>query len=120
MDRLFLSGIEFFAHGGVLDAEREVGQHYRADVELEIDLTAAVRTDSLEHTADLAELHRIVLETAQERPFILLESLTGRIADNLIQRLPVDAVTVRVQKLRPPLPGVAAEGVQITRRRGSA
>lgn len=118
VDKIYLRGIEFFAWGGVTDAERSIGQRYRADVEVFFDLSAVARSDALEDTVDLAALYTLVVRTARERPFKLLESVTVRIANRLLAQLPIDRARVRLEKLLPPIEGVvAAEGVEVTRTR---
>jgi len=105
-DRIILHGIEFFAYGGVTEAERCIGQRYRGHVELELDLGEAARSDSIEHTVSYADVHRIVVDTAGQTPFCLIESLTERVLAAILSALPVQAVTVEIQKLLPPLDGV--------------
>ena len=41
MDKIRIQGIETYAHGGVSPAEQEVGQRYRVNVQLELDLRRA-------------------------------------------------------------------------------
>ncbi len=51
-------------------------------------------------------------------PRRLLESLAGAIAELVLEDLHIEAVTVVVRKLRPPLdPQVASTGVRLHRRR---
>jgi dihydroneopterin aldolase len=118
MDKIILSGIEFYAYGGVSGAEKTVGQRYRANVELHADLSVAARTDSLADTINYAQVCTLVVETARERPFNLLESLAGRITARLLERFPIESATVQIQKLLPPVDAmVAYSAVEITRRR---
>ena len=118
-DRIILSGIEFYAYGGVTAAEKEIGQRYRASIELEFDLRAAGASDALEDTVSYADVYAIAVETARERSFNLIESLAARMARRLLDYSPVHSVTVRVEKLLPPIDGVVASAaVEITRARG--
>ena len=118
MDRIILSGIELFAFGGVTEEEKRVGQRYRVDVTLEVDVRAAGLSDALEDTVHYGDVHAAVIETARLRPFNLLESVAERIAERLLQQFPAERVTVRFEKLLPPIDGVvAAAAVEITRRR---
>jgi dihydroneopterin aldolase len=118
MDRIILSGIEVYAYGGVSDTERRVGQHYSVDVSLELDLGPAARTDAIEHTVHYGHVHDTVVETIRESPFNLLENVAARIADRILRRFPADVVTIRIQKLLPPIDGVVASAaVELSRRR---
>lgn len=117
MDRISLLGIELFAYGGVTEAERQVGQRYSVDVEVTLDLARAAESDALADTVSYAEIYQLVARTARERQFTLIESLAGRLAQRVIQRFPVQTVTVRVAKLLPPIDGIVARAVvEITRR----
>lgn len=118
MDRVILSGIELYAYGGVTEAERQIGQRYRVDVDLLLDLSKAARTDDVEDTVNYAEVHHLVVETMRAQPFKLLESAASRVADGILGRFPVEQVTVRLQKLLPPIDGVVeSAAVELTRGR---
>ncbi len=118
MDKIILSGIEVYAHGGVTAAEKEIGQRYRVGVEMSIDLTAAARNDSIADTIHYGEVYETVIAIMRERSFNLLESVTSRIAEVLLQRFALEQVTVRLEKLLPPIDGVVASAaVEISRSR---
>jgi dihydroneopterin aldolase len=118
MDSIILEGIEFYAYGGVSEAERTIGQRYRARVQLWTDLSTAARTDSLADTVNYARVYETVVQTARERRFNLIESVAARAAARLLESFPVEQVTVRLQKLAPPIDGVVEyAAVEITRRR---
>ncbi|MGH2447482.1 MAG: dihydroneopterin aldolase [Chloroflexota bacterium] len=118
MDKIILSGIEFYAYGGVTPEEQEIGQRYRADVELQLDLTTAAKSDSLTDTVSYAEVYDTVAQTAREQPFRLLESVAERVAERILARHAVESVRVRIEKLLPPIDGIiASAGVEIERKR---
>jgi dihydroneopterin aldolase len=118
MDRIILSGIEIYAHGGVSEAEKQVGQRYSIDVILELDLSAAAGSDAIEDTVHYDHVHTLVVDTARERPFNLIENVAGRIAENLLRHFPLERVTVRCEKLLPPIEGVVrSAAVELTRYR---
>ena len=119
-DRIIVGGIKFHAYHGLTRLEREVGVRCSIDVEMSLDLSPAISSDRLGDTIDYREIHRLVLEIGQERKsFHLIESLGGRIAEEILERFPVGEVTVRVRKETPIIDGIVDYiGVQITRRRG--
>lgn len=117
-DRIILSGIRFRGRHGVSPEERATGGSYSVDVELACDLSAAVASDHVRDTIDYSAVHKLVLRLGRERSFHLLESLAGAIAQEVIAAFPVEAVTVRVRKLHPPLDGIVEyAAVEVTRRR---
>ena len=121
-DRIVVSGIKFHAYHGLTRLEREVGVRCSIDVELSLDLSRAIESDSLGDTIDYREVHRLVLEIGQKGgSFHLIESLAGRIADETLDRFGVSEVTVRVRKETPIIDGIVDNiGVQVTRRRDAA
>ncbi|HEY3176532.1 MAG TPA: dihydroneopterin aldolase [Candidatus Polarisedimenticolia bacterium] len=118
-DRIIVSGIKFHAYHGLTRLEREVGVRCSIDVEMSIDLAAAIASDHLADTIDYREVHRLVLEIGQKRnSFHLIESLAGSIAAEMLESFPIEEVTVRVRKETPIIDGIVDNiGVQVTRRR---
>ena len=53
-DRIAVRGIEVFAHHGVFDQEKADGQLFSIDVEIDVDLAEAARSDALAATVDYA------------------------------------------------------------------
>jgi len=98
VDKVRLHGIVLFAHLGVHEAERQVGQKIHVDVELVADLDEAARSDSLHQTIDYEKVYRLVEQTVAEARCRLLETLARTLIDHLLAAFPVTEVTVRVQK----------------------
>lgn len=118
MDKIILKSIQFYGYHGVSEAEREVGQKYAVDVEIDYDLEPAGRSDDLNDTIDYSEIFRLVIETGTRRKFLLIESLAQNITDSILSRFPIESVLVRVKKLTPPIPGeLEYAGVEIVRKR---
>lgn len=118
MDKVRLHGIVLFAHLGVHEAERQVGQKIQIDVEMSADLEAAGRSDHLPQTIDYEKVYRLVEETVAQSQCRLLEALARALIDRLLAGFPVDEVTVRVQKPNVPFQGtMSAVEVELSRRR---
>jgi len=120
-DKIIVGGIKFHAYHGLTRLEREVGVRCSIDVEMSVDLSAAIASDKLGDTIDYREVHRIVLEIGQVRnSFHLIESLAGRIASEILRKFKVSEVTVRVRKETPIIDGIVDYiGVQVTRDRAT-
>lgn len=96
--------------------ERELGQPFVVDVELNFDLSAAGKTDDLSRTVDYARVYAEVEAVVTGDPCRLLEALAEKIAAKVLRVFPVKQVTVRVKKPRAPLPGIFSYvAVEITR-----
>ncbi len=100
-DRIVLRDIRFHGHHGVSPEEREVGQSYSVDLDLEMDLSAAGRSDDLVHTVDYADASRQVIELGTTRRFCLIEALAETIASTALERYPIHRVRVHVVKTAP-------------------
>lgn len=116
-----LRGLRILGRHGVLAEEHERAQPFEVDLDLELDLRPAGASDDLADTVDYgAVIEAVVAEVAGEHSD-LLEHLAERIARRALDtsdRPEVQAVTVTVRKLRPPVPAdLASAGVTIRRRR---
>jgi dihydroneopterin aldolase len=109
-----LRGLELFGHHGVTAEERERGQLFLYDVELEVGERGA--DDTIESAVDYREVAAAVREVAG-RPHNLLEALATAIADTLVDRFPVERARVRVRKpeVRPAGIGLAFAAVTVER-----
>jgi 7,8-dihydroneopterin aldolase/epimerase/oxygenase len=98
-----ISGLSLYTHHGVEEAERQVGQRLIFDLSFEVTDCAALVTDRVEDTVDYADVCQQVAFTAQERSYKTLERLCSAVADRMIERYGVDAVSVRAAKPEPPI-----------------
>src|SRR5690606_37178582 len=92
MDRILLQGMRFWGHHGLLPHEREQGQPFEVDLEVELDLSRARESDRLEETVDYRLLFRAVQEVVEGEPVHLLEHLAERIrrqVERTLEALPV-------------------------------
>jgi dihydroneopterin aldolase len=91
-----LHAIELHGRHGALDWEREQGQRFFFDVELEVG--EAGSSDRLEDAVDYRAVAACVRDVSDGRAFRLLEALATALADELLARFPVERVSVRVRK----------------------
>jgi len=106
--------LRVFGRHGVHAEERERGQDFLFDVELEVGERGA--SDRLEDAVDYVEVARAVQEISDARQFALLEALASAIAEEFERRFSPERVRVRVRKpeVRPAgLDGTV--GVTVTR-----
>jgi len=113
-----INGLELFAYHGVLPEERRLGQRFLLDLCLTPSEEGCVESDCIEDAVDYAEVVERVAEAFTSRPYALLEAVSARVADTVLESFPVEKVRIRVQKPEPPiartLDGV---GVVVERRR---
>ena len=88
--------LRVFGRHGVHEEERERGQHFVFDVELEVGERGT--SDRLEDAVDYVEVARAVQEVSDERQYALLEALASAVADELERRFAPERLRVRVRK----------------------
>jgi len=91
-----LRGLRMFGRHGVKPAEREHGQDFVFDVELDVGDRGS--TDRIEDAVDYGTVARTVHEVSDAHAYDLLEALAGAVADELRTRFDADRVRVRVAK----------------------
>jgi dihydroneopterin aldolase/2-amino-4-hydroxy-6-hydroxymethyldihydropteridine diphosphokinase len=120
-DRIFVNGLRDMALIGVLPEERLVRQPVQVDLEIATDLAAAAASDDLERTVNYGAVADAVRALVVGTEDLLLERLAGRIASCVLGFDGVEAVTVRLTKLRPPIEGdIDSTAVQLHRPRSLA
>lgn len=118
--RIELRGLRALGTHGVLAEEKRRAQPFEIDVDLVVDLGPAAASDDLADTVDYGAVAAAVAAVVGgARPFQLLEALAGAVADGVLATDPrIEAVTVALRKLRPPLAvDLAGVGVRLTRGR---
>jgi dihydroneopterin aldolase len=98
-DRISLTNMAFQARHGVEPREKVEAQRFEVDVELELELGPAGRSDHLARTANYAAVYETVQPIVEGRSFELIEALAETIAAAVLGSQPLaDAVVVRVRK----------------------
>ena len=109
-----LRGLRLHGRHGVHAYEKEQGQDFVFD--LELDVGDRGLSDRLEDAVDYSEVARTVEEVSGARSFDLLEGLANAVAEELLRRFDAERAVVRVTKpaVRPGgLEGTA--GVSVSR-----
>lgn len=104
LDQVELRGVRCRGRHGVLDAERELGQTFAADVVLHLDTRPAAASDDLTRTVHYGELAEQVAAVLAGHPVALIETLAQRVADVALAAPQVVAVDVCVHKPQAPVP----------------
>lgn len=105
MDRIILSGMQFYGYHGVFPEEARLGQNFVVDVELYADLREAGENDDLHRTVDYAKAYRLIKGVVEGQSYKLIEAVAERVAARLLAELPIQAVVVRVHKPNAPIQG---------------
>ncbi|HEY5936097.1 MAG TPA: dihydroneopterin aldolase [Kofleriaceae bacterium] len=113
-DSVFVRGLEFEGNHGYSAAERRGTRRFRVHLTLELPLAAAAASDRIADTVDYWKVSEIVVALGTKSTFRLLEALAGAMAAKIQELYPKAAVTIDLEKLAPPCPGVPAScGVRL-------
>jgi 7,8-dihydroneopterin aldolase/epimerase/oxygenase len=109
----------FYAYHGVGKDEQNLGGKFEVDVDLRIDFSAAVKSDSLKQTVNYEQVYSLVKTLVNEKKYNLIETLAETIADGILEKyLNINEVSVRLRKPHPPVKGVVDYvEVEVTRNR---
>jgi len=116
-DVILLEGIQIPAALGVTAAERRMRRPVTLDLEVEVPLVTAGRSDNIRHTVHYKRIFEIVEDVAGNQEHKLVEALGDRIARAVLEKFDVPRVTVTVRKPKPIAGVLDYAGVRITRRR---
>ena len=121
-DRIFIAGLTLHAYHGVMSHEAKVGQTFGIDLELDIDLSDAGRSDKLADTVSYDSVVTCATEAFLGHRFRLIEAAAGRVADAILSTFPrVRSVAVTIHKPHAPIAATFSDvGVKIVRARAAA
>jgi 7,8-dihydroneopterin aldolase/epimerase/oxygenase len=118
-DAIFINGLVLHAYHGVMQHEAKVGQTFKLDLVLDIDLAEASRTDKLKNTVSYDAVVQTASEAFCAKRYRLVEAAAGAVADAVLAACPA-ARRIRVTVHKPHAP-IAANfddvGVIIERAR---
>ncbi len=118
MDYIHLRDMQFFGYHGVLPEETKLGQRFRANVSLAVDIKRAGETDALEDTVSYVGVYDICKEIIEGTPFKLIEAVAESIATRILTQYEGQVFGCRVEVVKPdpPIPGHYKEvAVEIVR-----
>ncbi|MCK6570253.1 dihydroneopterin aldolase [Myxococcota bacterium] len=118
-DQILVEGLAFTGRHGWFDHERREGCRFVVDLVLTLDARPAAASDRLADTVDYGAVVERVLSIGQGDSVRLLERLSERIVDGLLDGFPkVARVELTLRKLDAPIAGAPrAVGVRIVRER---
>ncbi len=118
-DRIFITGLSLHAYHGVMPYEGKVGQTFTIDLEFDIDLAAAARSDKVADTVSYDKVVECVSAAFNSQKFRLIEAAAGKVADAVLAGFPrVKAVKVTIHKPHAPIAATFSDvGVTLVRSR---
>ena len=119
-DRIVVRDLRLWAHVGVLEHERLLGQWFALDFWLAHDLQSAGCSDALADTLDYAEAVALIRELTASLRCQTLEHFSERVLDLLQQRYGAIPMGLELRKLAAPIPGFDGTVAVQRQRHGDA
>ncbi len=103
---LRIQNMMFYGFHGIYEYEREQGQKFYVDVEVETKDDKVAETDDVKDGADPAAVYSIVRDAVENKRFQMIEALAAHVGDMLLSKHDHFArVTTRVRKPAVPISG---------------
>lgn len=99
---IVLEEMRFYAHHGVLEQERLVGNSFILNLTIGLNTYSSLYSDDLKDTINYAEVYSIV-QSEMNTPSALLEHVLGRIVCKVFKQWSlIDWLDISISKLNPP------------------
>ena len=118
MDYIHVKEMQFYGTHGVLPEETVLGQRFRANVSLAVDIKKAGETDDLDATVSYVGVYDICQQIIEGKPYKLIEAVAEEVARRILSEYEGQVFGVRVEIIKPdpPIRGHYKEvAVEITR-----
>ena len=113
MECIELKKMIFHSYHGMTEQERIVGNNYRIDLKVFLDLSKAIESDKIEDTINYADVFDLIKEE-MTIPSHLLEHVAGRIVQKIKQNYSyISKITIRLAKIKPPIAGEIQEAAVV-------
>ena len=102
--KISIKGLRVYGYHGVMEHEREEGQYFIVDATIRVDAERASSTDDISNTVSYAEIAQLIAENVRNNPVNLLETLSQRLADEILFAASPWAKKVKVTVSKPDAP----------------
>ncbi|MFV8829758.1 dihydroneopterin aldolase [Alkalihalobacterium sp. APHAB7] len=121
MDKIIIDQMQFYGYHGVYPEENKLGQRFKVDATLFLDLSHAGMNDDLTQTVNYAEVYELTKKVVESQTHKLVETIAENISSLILKTFPiVQSCTIKVIKPDPPINGhYHSVAVEITRSRNS-
>ncbi|TDL30398.1 dihydroneopterin aldolase [Jeotgalibacillus sp. S-D1] len=119
MDKIKVNNMEFYGYHGVFKEENKLGQRFRVNALLELDLSQSAQSDNVEDSINYADVYQLCKEIVEGEPCNLVEAVAEKIASGMLEQFEkLQQCTIEVVKPDPPIPGhYNSVAIEITRGR---
>ena len=99
---------KFFTKNGVLAEEKRLGQQVEIDLEMQLSLAEAGRTDDVTQTVNYAEVNELIAQRVNNHSYDLIEGLASAILDDISAdyQEQLNKIIIKIRKYSVPMPGL--------------
>jgi len=114
-----ITGLALYAHHGVLETERSLGQRFYLDLALTVEIGDAARSDEIGDTVHYGHVIESAALIFTDRTFKLIEAAANAVAGSLLDHFPkIMAIAVTVHKPSAPVAAIVEDiSATVERRR---
>lgn len=99
MVQIEIKNLSVYAHHGVYDQERVLGQRFYVTIVADCNLEHHLNCDVLTGTTDYAALSNYIVDFVAKEKFQLIESLAGALAEAILKSFPkIAKIKVTIKK----------------------
>lgn len=103
MDKITVTGIEFYGYHGVLEKEKQEGQFFSVDCSFTLDTSLC--NDNLDNTVDYGDLSCSIVRFCQNNKYDLIETLANNLAQYLLLKYNlIHDIEITIHKPSAPIP----------------
>lgn len=118
MDTIKIDQISCYGYTGFLPEEQVLGQWFKVNLTIGVDLAKAGKSDAIADTLDYRNAIARVKDLVETKKFALVEKLAQAIAESILELDLVQQVCVELSKPAPPIPNFGGQiTVTITREK---
>ena len=102
--KIQIKGLRVYGYHGVMEHERDEGQYFIIDATFKVDAKRASSTDDISNTVSYAEIAQLIADNVRSNPVNLLETLSQRLANEVLFAASPWAKKVKITVSKPDAP----------------
>ena len=102
--KIRIRGLRVYGYHGVMEHERDEGQYFIVDATIKVDAQRASSTDDISNTVSYAEIAQLIADNVRNNPVNLLETLSQRLANEVLAAAGPWAQKVKITVSKPDAP----------------
>ncbi|MDO5388262.1 MAG: 2-amino-4-hydroxy-6-hydroxymethyldihydropteridine diphosphokinase [Clostridia bacterium] len=103
LGKVIIEKLDCFGRHGVLKEENILGQRFFVTCIMATDFDSAAETDNINKAVNYANVSQFITSYVKENIFKLIETLSSKLADEILVNFNVNSVTIKIEKPSAPV-----------------